>query len=151
MTMTKNEVISTLNGLIETSRDGQEGFKTAAEGVSDIETKNLFYHYSQQRAQFVGELQTEVRGLGGNPSKSSSMAGALHRRWINIRLVITGEDEHAVLSECERSEDSALSAYRDALNKKLPADVANMVQRQFDEIKHSHDRIRNLRDSTLSA
>ena len=27
------EVISTLNNLIETCRDGQNGFKTAAEGV----------------------------------------------------------------------------------------------------------------------
>ena len=37
------QVISTLNSLVETSRDGQEGFKTAAEGVRNEELKKLFY------------------------------------------------------------------------------------------------------------
>jgi len=38
------EVISTLNGLIETCRDGQEGFEAAAGGVSrpPVEFRPLF-------------------------------------------------------------------------------------------------------------
>ena len=47
------EVISALNSLIETCRDGQEGFKTAAEGVRGEEPRRLFREYSQQRARWV--------------------------------------------------------------------------------------------------
>ena len=49
-----DKVISTLNGLIETCKDGQEGFQTAAEGVERSDLKTLFYEFSQQRAEFAG-------------------------------------------------------------------------------------------------
>ena len=64
-TLSNEDVIECLNDLIETSRDGQAGFREAAEAVESSEAKSLFVEYSQQRAQFVGELQTLVRELGG--------------------------------------------------------------------------------------
>jgi len=102
-----DSVISTLNGLIETCKDGQNGFKEAAEGVERSDLKSLFYEFSQQRSQFAGELQTLVQGLGGDPENSGSTLAALHRGWINIKSVVTGKDEKAILNECERGEDSA--------------------------------------------
>jgi len=151
MTKTKDEVISTINSLIEISKDGQEGFNAAAERVSDLETKNLFYHYSQQRGQFVSELQAAVRQLGGDPERSGSMAGAMHRGWINLKSAIMGNDEHAVLAECERGENSALTNYKSAIEKGLPATVSTVIRRQYDAMKQAHDRIRTLRDRTLGA
>ncbi len=139
-----DNVISTLNGLIETCRDGQNGFQTAAEGVKNSELKTLFGEYSQQRAKFVGELQDEVRRLGGDPENMGSVAATLHRGWINIKSTVTGQDESAIISECERGEDSAVSAYRDALNEDLPANIRTVVERQFAEVKQAHDRIRTL-------
>jgi uncharacterized protein (TIGR02284 family) len=139
-----DNVISTLNGLIETCRDGQNGFQTAAEGVTNSELKTLFHGYSQQRARFVGELQTEVRRLGGDPENMGSVAATLHRGWINIKSAVTGKDESAIIAECERGEDSAVSAYRDALDEDLPANVRAIVDRQYADIKQAHDRIRAL-------
>ena len=68
-----DNVISTLNGLIETCRDGQNGFQTAAEGVTNSELKTLFHGYAQQRAQFVGDLQTEVTRWASPKPASSRM------------------------------------------------------------------------------
>jgi uncharacterized protein (TIGR02284 family) len=61
--MNNSEVISTLNNLIETCKDGQEGFKQSAEGIERSDLKSVFYEFSQQRAQFVGELQSLVHEL----------------------------------------------------------------------------------------
>src|SRR5690349_1156699 len=116
-----DDVISTLNGLIETCKDGQDGFKEAAEGVERSDLKSLFYEFSQQRAQFAGELQSIVQSLGGDPENSGSMAAAIHRGWINIKSAVTGKDEGAILNECERGEDSAKNAYKSALEEALPA------------------------------
>jgi uncharacterized protein (TIGR02284 family) len=138
------EVISTLNNLIETCRDGQNGFKSAAEGVKNTELKQLFYQYSQHRASFVGELQEEVRRLGGDPENTGSVAASLHRGWMDIKSAITGGDDDAIISECERGEDSAVSNYRDALDKDLPAGVRQVIERQFASVKEAHDRIRSL-------
>ena len=77
--MSNDDVISTLNGLIETCKDGQEGFTTAAEGIDRSDLKSLFYEFAQQRSQFAGELQSLVQSLGGDPANSGSVAAAMHR------------------------------------------------------------------------
>jgi uncharacterized protein (TIGR02284 family) len=151
MSNQNNDVISTLNNLIETCRDGQKGFQDAAEGVTNPELKKLFARYSQQRAQFVGELQSEVRQLGGDPENSGSVSGALHRGWINLKSVVTGKDEHNILEECERGEDSAVKNYEKAFQEELPEQVLSVVQRQFTVIHETHDHIRSLRDRTRAA
>ncbi|MEP7149572.1 MAG: PA2169 family four-helix-bundle protein [Acidobacteriota bacterium] len=146
-TASNSDVISTLNGLIETCKDGQNGFKEAAEGVERSDLKSLFYEFSQQRSQFAGELQALVQGLGGDPENSGTMAAAIHRGWINIKSAVTGKDEGAILSECERGEDSAKNSYKDALEESLPANIAEPVQKQYTAVKAAHDRIKALRDT----
>ena len=140
-----------LNNLIETLKDGQEGFKQAAEGVSDPKLKSLFREYSDQRSRFASALQTEARTLGEEKLETSSSAvGALHRGWINLKSAITGGDEHAILAECERGEDSAVEEYTKALDDSLSPSAQELVSLQFAEIKAAHDRIRSLRDATKS-
>lgn len=145
--ISNDDVISTLNGLIETCKDGQEGFTTAAEGIERSDLKTLFYEFAQQRSQFAGELQTLVQSLGGDPENSGSIAGTLHRGWINIKSAVTGKDEASILNECERGEDSAKNAYKSALENMLPAHVLETVQTQYTSIQTAHDRIKALRDS----
>ena len=149
--VTNDEIISTLNHLIETCKDGQNGFQSAAEGVEDSSLKTVFYEYSQQRAQFAGELQALVRDLGGDPENSGSVAASLHRGWINIKSAITGRDDGAILDECERGEDVAKNAYQNATNMNLPANIATVVQQQAAAIQEAHDRVKALRNSQRTA
>ena len=151
MAVDNDDTISTLNNLIETCKDGQDGFRSAAGGVRNAELKTLFHAYSQQRAQFAAELQGEVRRLGGDPEKTGSTAAALHRGWIDIKGAVTGEDEGAIVSECERGEDSAVRNYEEALREDLPSDVRTIIERQFRQVKEAHDRIRSLERASGAA
>src|SRR6266480_424307 len=145
----QTELTSTINDLIETLKDGQEGFKQAAEGVKDPQLKSLFTDYSLQRSRFATELQSEARVLGeSEPETSSSAAGALHRAWINLKSAVTKGDDHAILAECERGEDSAVEEYKKALDNGLSAPVQEIVSRQYAEIKQAHDRVKHLRDAS---
>ena len=148
MAQTK-EIISTVNDLIETLKDGQEGFKQASEGVKDSQLKTIFSEFSLQRSRFAGELQSEAINLGeSNPEDSSSVAGAAHRAWINIKSAITAQDDHAILAECERGEDSAVSEYKKAMEKEeLSSPIRDIISRQYTDVKSAHDKIRALRDA----
>ena len=148
----QKESISTINDLIETLKDGQEGFRQAAEAVEDPELKSLFNEYSLQRARFAGELQSDAIGLGeSNPEKRSSAAGAMHRAWIDLKSAITKHDDHAILAECERGEDSAIKEYQTAMEEEeLAAPVREVISRQYAEVKRAHDRIKYLRDAAAS-
>jgi uncharacterized protein (TIGR02284 family) len=144
--MQNDNAISVLNNLIETCKDGEKGFKTAAEGLTSSEIKAQFLQHSRERAQMSAALQAEVRRLGGDPEKSGSMSGALHRGWLDIKSAVTGKDDHAILVEAERGEDAAKSAYAEALRAALPASSQALVQQQAVEIHRVHDAVRSLRD-----
>lgn len=147
--MTKSTSI--LNDLIETLKDGQEGFRCAAADVDSADLKALFSEYSLQRSKFAGELQSLAHSLGeSEPETSGSVAGALHRGWINLKSVVSSKDEHAILAECERGEDSAVVEYKKALAAELPQNLTDTIRNQFGEVKAAHDRIRDLRDSLAS-
>jgi uncharacterized protein (TIGR02284 family) len=149
----QKEIISTVNSLIETLKDGQRGFKEAAEAVKDSQLKTLFNEYSLQRSRFAGELQSEAIRLGeSKPEDSSSVTGAMHRAWIDLKSAVTGGDDHAILAECERGEDSAVKEYRDAMGKEeLSSPIRQIVSRQYTEVQNAHDRIKQLRDATKTA
>src|SRR5882757_1706344 len=104
MTMA-NEAVSTLNDLIETLKDGKNGFEAAASDVEDVNVKATFQEFAQQRSQLAQELASEVRKLGGDPEKSGSTAAAAHRGWMNIKKALGG-GEKSILNEAERGEDS---------------------------------------------
>lgn len=145
---TTSEVITTLNGLIETCKDGQEGFQTAAGGITDSTMRQLFLDYSSQRSGFASELQVLVQELGGTPETSGTIAASLHRGWINIKAAVFSKDEHKVLEECAFGEESAVNSFREAVETGLPATVATVVKAQYDRIRESRDKVRTLKVMT---
>ena len=70
--MNNNEVISILNGLVDTCKRGQDVFRSAAEGIRNSEFRRLFNIFVQQRAQFISELQAEIHRLGGKVGKGET-------------------------------------------------------------------------------
>ncbi|MGI4814953.1 MAG: PA2169 family four-helix-bundle protein [Janthinobacterium lividum] len=143
--------VSTLNDLIEVSRDGEQGFRKAAEDTKNAELKALFSSRAAACAAAVTELQGQVTRLGGSPAEKGTVAGALHRGWVDLKTAVSSRDDHAVLSECERGEDVAKKHYREALDKDLPADVRALVERQYEGVIANHDRVKALRDQYAPA
>ena len=143
--MKPDQVISTLNSLIEINRDGQKGFQEAADKIDAKQIKEFCFEQSRARAQFVGELQPEVRSLGGKPEMTGSVAAAVHRGWIDLTSTLGGGDR-AILIATETGEDYAVGQYQKALDENLPAPVRKIVERQFQSVKRAHDKVKGMRD-----
>jgi uncharacterized protein (TIGR02284 family) len=141
-----NDVISVLNDLIETSRNGEKGFLTSAEDTKNPELRNVFRERAQDCARAADDLQQIVVRLGGKPEEGGTLAGAAHRGWVNLKAAVTGRSDLAILEECERGEDVAKAHYRKAVENGLPPDIQSVVERQYEGARRNHDQIRELRD-----
>lgn len=143
--------VSTLNELIETCRDGANGYRAAAGAVTDSSLKTTFTGFATQRDQFAAELQQLVGKLGGAPEETGSVAGVVHRGWLAakgwVTDLVTGHDEATVLAECERGDEFAVKAYEDAVFAGLPANTQPVLMRQASEVKRAYETVKKLHAS----
>jgi uncharacterized protein (TIGR02284 family) len=147
----QKDAIDIIQNLIETCRDGQNGFRDAAKHTKDSSIREMFNRHSLERAQFAGELEQIAQRLGeADPDRSGSVSAAFHRAWIDFKANV-GMGDDGVVAAAETGEDAAKKAYEAALQSDLPADVRNIVERQAQSVFAAHDQVRNLRDRLKAA
>ena len=139
------ELVSILERLIATNRDGQAGYRDAAEHIQDSELKGYFNEQSIERAQFAGQLESEVQRLGQlEPQDRGSTGAALHRAWIDFKSSL-GASDQSILASVEQGEDVARGTYEDVLTKQLPDHIAQVIRNQAQSIFAAHDHVKLLR------
>ncbi|KAA9339803.1 PA2169 family four-helix-bundle protein [Hymenobacter busanensis] len=144
------ETARAFNDLVEINRTGAKGYQEAAEGVSNPQLKSELSKLSQQRAQFASELEQQARSIGVEaPSQEGTIEGAItdaaaavHRGWINIKSAVTGQNDSAILGECETGDKVALEAYETALkSQSIPAQLSSVIQKQHGEILAAKNQV----------
>lgn len=136
------ETARAYNDLVELNKTAAKGYQEAAEGVSSPDLKSKLSQFSQQRAKFASELSQHAQQFGINPEQVGTVEGALtdaaaavHRGWINLKSAITGQDDSAILGECETGDATALKSYETALkSNELPAEARNVIEQQHSDI-----------------
>jgi uncharacterized protein (TIGR02284 family) len=139
--LAREAAVLCLNRLVETCKDSQQGFKTAAQSINNPMYGVMFLNYALQRTNFIEELEYQIRLLDGNPERTGSLIGAIHRGWIDLKASILSGKETSILDECVRGEESAVSIYREVLKEPLLLKVRMVVQNQFQEIQSAFERI----------
>lgn len=130
-------------------RDAEQGFRGAANAVKSPLLKSLFEEYSTQRSEFARQLREAARSMGMEVGDSPGIGGMLHAGWMELKAAVSRNDEHQILVETERGEDYSVRTYREALGLNLSEAIRTILQNQLTEILRAHDRIRELRDSTV--
>jgi uncharacterized protein (TIGR02284 family) len=149
--MDENNAVSVVENLIETCKDGQKGYQDAAQHAKRSDLKTYFNEQSSERGRFAQELQAELSKLGKTDKKvSGSVAGALHRAWIDTKSALGGGDK-TILESVEKGEDNAKETYQKALSGSLPASVSEIVRRQAASVQKAHDKVKSLRDTAEAA
>lgn len=149
--MTPDDTIDVLNDLIETTKDGEYGFRASAEHIRDAQVKQQLMNRAEECRTAVRDLQMLVAECGGKAQDSGSAAGAVHRGWVAIKGTLSGYSDAQILEETERGEDVAMQRYTKALQCDLPAQVRTVVERQFEGVKRNHLLVRELRDRARAA
>jgi uncharacterized protein (TIGR02284 family) len=145
--MERNQIVNTLNDLIETCHDGEYGFNACAEHAGSVQVRELFRARALDCVNAARELQDMVQQHGGSPDEGGTARGALQRGWVAVLGTLGGNSDKHMLEAAERGEDSALASYRKALRSDgLPPNVRALIERQMVGVQRNHDQIRHLRD-----
>lgn len=146
--MEQPALISALNVLIETLEDAHAGYQLAAQGVKDLKLKRALGQIALERKKFEEELRSEITRRGSAPRTHGTVAGALHRGWIQMKELGRAAPA-AILEECGRGEAASIRVFKDALKKDLPPEVRKTVALQLDGITAAREHILELRRSTV--
>lgn len=146
----KRGSIEVLDDLIETCRDGEQGFDACAEYLDVGMLKRRFYQRAAACRAAADELIRHARRLGGHPNDGGAVRDAASRGWLAMQEISSKHTEQALLEACERGEDVALTRYRKAFAEALPPDIKSLVKHQLQDLLKSHDEIKMLREEANS-
>ena len=155
MSEINHEVIAHLNDLVETCKDEEKGFRDAASRVGkdgDAELRTLLNLFAQQRTEFGAELKNEVLRRGGEPAESGHVSAAFRRGWADLKSALGsgpdysdgGDYEFQILVNCEAGEKAAMENYEHVMKQRLPADLQEIVENQYVEIRRGREQMRLL-------
>jgi len=138
--------ISTLNSLIATTIDSADGYAEAAKDSESGRFAAIFNERSAERRSVMTMLQTEVARLGGEPEDDGTMLAGAHRVFVNLKSVVTGKDDKAIINEVERGEDHIKGKFEDAMaDSQLSAAVQAMIRECYASVKSGHDQMRDIK------
>ena len=145
MTDTSHD-IRTLNGLIATTIDSVDGYRTSANDVENPRFSELFTARASERSSVAEQLRSEVKRLGGNPEDDGTILAAGHRAFVNLKSAVTGRDDQAIVNEVERGEDHIKAKFEDALkDNSLSPTCRTVVETAYGSVKSGHDEMRDLK------
>ena len=140
--------ITSLNNLITTLYDGENGYKEAADDVDSVTLATKFRQLAQQRYNFGHEIKPLIKSFGGEVDKGGSLTAGLHRVWMDLKTAVTSQDEEAIINECIRGEESAVESYQEALKEgNLTGEARSTVTRQLEKIQETLTDLRKMSTS----
>lgn len=145
--MTQNSHdISILNSLIATTIDSADGYAEAAKDSDSGRFASIFTERAAERRSVMSMLQAEVVRLGGEPEDDGTMLAGAHRMFVNLKSVVTGQDDKAIVNEVERGEDHIKAKFEDAMaDSKLSPTVLAVIRECYTSVKSGHDQMRDIK------
>lgn len=139
---TEVHAIRMLGHLIRVCRDGEEGYRAAAEHSETESLREFFSLRYQQRTGFISALQTLQRRHGAeHVVQAGSLGGSIHRAWCELKGSLASATDEEIIDERRHAECVSVQTYRDILDDYptlYPTD-ASVIAYQLREISRARD------------
>ncbi|MGE8511458.1 MAG: PA2169 family four-helix-bundle protein [Chryseobacterium culicis] len=148
--MDNQKEISVLNDLLHITNDRMEGFEKVEGKVWEMypDVKDEYDHMISQSKIMKNELINLITEKQGNPENSTSIAGAIHRTWIDIRNSFTmGNLVESTLGNVVFGEKAAIEAYQNAMDSgDLSEKGIKTVSEQLCKLKDSYQQFKKIEE-----
>ena len=134
-----------LKGLLVVCRASELGFIAAAEAIPGKITREILYSYADQRREFAEQLRIELRFHAGDWFDVDPPIHSL----THIHHSNGTRNKKEIISQCEQAEEAMMRVYEDALSRKTPWDVHEVLSTQHQEIRDAHHFLYALKQITL--
>lgn len=142
--MQTEQIARVIEDLVETLEDGKKGFADAAELMTEAGRNDLagtMSSLSDQRARFSSELRALAAREGVEIKENGSLAGAVHRSWMEAKESLSGNEPKAILSAAATGEEHAKSEFAKALEVDLPDHVKQVIRKLAVAVTTSADDV----------
>ncbi|WP_415327322.1 PA2169 family four-helix-bundle protein [Chryseobacterium sp. MMS23-Vi53] len=144
--MKNQEEISVLNDLLHITNDRIQGFEKVEGKVWEKypDVKDDYDRMITQSKVMKNELINLIIENGGDAEDSPSVAGILHRAWIDVKNSFTiGSIEESTLENVIFGEKAAIDTYQDAIDKgEFNEKSLSIVSEQLKNIKDSYHQFK---------
>ncbi|MDR6486531.1 uncharacterized protein (TIGR02284 family) [Chryseobacterium vietnamense] len=148
--MDHQQEISVLNDLLHIINDRKEGFEKVDGKVWEMypDVKDEYEHMISQSKIMKNELINLITEKQGIPEDSTSVAGAVHRTWIDIKNSFTmGNLIESTLENVVFGEKAAIEAYQNALDTgDLSTKSTEIVSEQLRNLKDSYRQFKKIEE-----
>ncbi|WP_027379318.1 PA2169 family four-helix-bundle protein [Chryseobacterium daeguense] len=147
--MENQKEISVLNDLLHITNDRIEGFGKVDGKIWEKypDVKDDYEHMISQTKLMKVELIDLINDKGGKAEDSSSVAGALHRTWIDIKNSFMSANVNSTLEHVVFGEKAAVEAYQNALNSgELSPESSKIVEEQYRSINDSYHQFEKMKE-----
>ena len=136
----------TVRQVIGNLRDAQEGLQKTGEAIKEEPVKRFLLAESLARAEFRGGLENILIQEGVHDvHETGTVTGKLLKAWSGVKLKL-GAGDDSLLEIAEKEEQLAIEAYHQALSKKLPGPIKEVLETQVQRVVASHKFIVKARD-----
>jgi len=148
--MDNRQEISVLNDLLHITNDRIEGFEKVEGKVWEMypDVKDEYDHMISQSKIMKNELINLITERKGVPEDSPSIAGAIHRTWIDIKNSFTmGNLVESTLENVVFGEKAAIETYENALGYCNLSEKSNkIVSEQLRNLKSSYIQFKKIEE-----
>jgi uncharacterized protein (TIGR02284 family) len=138
---------SAIQGLHDLLADSRKGYAEAARRLDDPQAAGLLRNISDKRQGMEDELATLLRRDDPDAKPGNgTIAGTMHRAWMEVRDALSATEHVDVLAECERGESFLLGRYDDVLGEAgLGENSRATLAGQRAEVEDNVSKVRLLR------
>lgn len=139
--MDNDKIAEHLNDLLKYLHDSRNGYKESAEESKNQKLKSLCELMSNQRNEMINTLEQQVRGLGKEPAQYGSVTAVAHRIFINLKSLVTGHDNEAIVNEIKRGENYLIDQYKQTINQDIPDSLKELLSKQLQTIQDNLQKV----------
>ncbi|MAW95228.1 MULTISPECIES: PA2169 family four-helix-bundle protein [unclassified Leeuwenhoekiella] len=148
-TSSHEKITKGLQRLLVKNYDAEKGYITAMQDIDHAALRGFMQRQAAKRNSFATELDHELHLINEKPESDGSLAGSLHRTWMDLRDALNLNDKSAILEECLRGEETSAKEYEQVLEEiQFPQHLRTVINNQLSKIYRTIEDLQQLEDIT---